>query len=478
VSDDSALARRLAQARQLVAQGEDEAAKTAYLELLHDDPTHFAALNELGTLAHASGHRSAARTAYEQAVRCHPDNPAGRVNLGNLLSEDGALAAARLHYEAALAADPDFAAAHQGLARVLTELGEAEAAEPHWHKGFAGNALVTMSYRGVGPSVPVLLLVSARGGNIPTQNFLDDQVFEIAALYAEYYDPAQPLPAHLLVFNAIGDADMCGKALSRAEEILAHTKVPVVNPPSLVRATGRVANARRLANLRGVVAPSITSHSRAGLLAAQNFRCPLLLRAPGFHTGRHFLRVERPEDVAAAVNTLPGDELLAIEYLDARGPDGMARKYRVMIIDGVLYPLHLAIASEWKVHYFTADMARNQAHRDEERRFLDDMAAVLGERALSALTAIGRTLGLDYAGVDFGLAPDGSVLLFEANATMVVNSPDPDPMWDYRRAAVARVIDAAKRMLIARAKLLNGLDPIGRNDAARGGREPNAEQDH
>jgi hypothetical protein len=436
-----------------VAQGEDEAAKAAYLELLHDDPTHFDALNELGTLAYASGHRSAARTAYEQAVRCHPDNPAGRVNLGNLLSEDGAFAAARSHYEAALAADPDFAAAHQGLARVLTELGEAEAAEPHWHKGFAGNALVSMAYRGVAPSVPVLLLVSARGGNIPTQNFLDDRVFAISALYAEYYDSAQPLPPHVLVFNAIGDADMCGEALSRAEKILARTKGPIVNPPSLVCATGRAANARRLARLHGVVAPSITSHPRAALLAAENLRYPLLLRAPGFHTGRHFLRVEQHEDLAAAVNTLPGDELLAIEYLDARGRDGKARKYRVMIVDGVLYPLHLAIASEWKVHYFTADMARSQAHRDEERRFLDDMSAVLGERAMSALTAIGRTLGLDYAGVDFGLAPDGAVLLFEANATMVVNPPEPDPMWDYRRAAVTRIIDAAKRMLLARAKL-------------------------
>ena len=35
---------------------------------------------------------------------------------------------------------------------------------------------------------------------------------------------------------------------------------------------------------------------------------------------------------------MPGDDLLAIEYLDARGPDGMARKYRVMFIDGVALP--------------------------------------------------------------------------------------------------------------------------------------------
>jgi glutathione synthase/RimK-type ligase-like ATP-grasp enzyme len=442
----------LAQARALALQGEDDAAKAAYLDILWRDATHFFALNELGTLAYASGHRSAARSAYEQAVRCHPDNPIGRVNLGNLLAEDGAFAAARIHYAAALAADPDFAEAHQGLARVLTELGETAAAAPHWHKGFAGHGVLARRYRGTAQAVPVLLLVAAKGGNIPTQLLLDDRVFAVTAVYTEFADPALPLPPHVLAFNAVGDADLCAEALTRAEEILARITAPVVNPPVLVRATGRVENARRLAKLSGVVAPAIVSLPRAALMTREDLRYPLLLRAPGFHTGRHFVRVERPETLASAIAALPGDELLAIEYVDARGPDGMARKYRVMIVDGVLYPLHLAIAPHWKVHYFTADMAAKAAYRDEERRFLDDMPTVLGPRAMAALAAIGQTIGLDYAGVDFALTPEGAVLLFEANATMVVNPPDPDPIWDYRRAAVTRILDATKKMLLTRAK--------------------------
>jgi hypothetical protein len=59
---------------------------------------------------------------------------------------------------------------------------------------------------------------------------------------------------------------------------------------------------------------------------------------------------------------------------------------------------------------------------------------------------------LDYAGVDFALAPDGRVLLFEANATMVVFPPPPDPIWDYRRGAVDAVLAAATRMLLARTR--------------------------
>ena len=119
-----------------------------------------------------------------------------------------------------------------------------------------------------------------------------------------------------------------------------------------------------------------------------------------------------------------------------------------MFIGGIAYPLHLAISADWKVHYFSAGMADNASYREEERRFLEDMPGVLGARAVAALSRICTALGLDYAGIDFAVAPDGSLLLFEANATMVVFPPGPDPMWDYRRKAIGLVLEAASRMLL------------------------------
>jgi len=79
------------------------------------------------------------------------------------------------------------------------------------------------------------------------------------------------------------------------------------------------------------------------------------------------------------------------------------------------------------------------------------MPAALGERAMEALAKIQLVLGLDYAGIDFGLGAAGEVLLFEANATMTVLPPDRDPRWDYRRAAVAHIEDAVRKMLIEKA---------------------------
>jgi hypothetical protein len=435
-----------------VAVGQDEAAKLAYFDALRLDPRSLPALHELGALANASGHRSAARTIYHHTVRCHPDDPIGRVGLANLLAEDGDLPEARHHYHAALGRDPEFAEAHRGLARLLSGIDD-PGAELHWHKGFAGNAVVTQRYRGAGAGVPVLLLVSARGGNIPTRHWIDNRIFAVTAVYADFYDPALPLPPHRVVVNAIGDADLCGEALRRAEEIVARSTAGVINPPALILATGRAANARRLGTLPGVIAPDITTLPRSAILAADGLKFPLLLRAPGFHTGQHFIRVRTREELAEATAALPQGELLAIEYLDARGTGGMSRKYRVMFIDGVCYPLHLAISPDWKVHYFTAAMTDNATFRQEECRFLDDMHATLGPRAVAALNGICATLGLDYAGVDFALAPNGSVLLFEANATMAIVPPDPDPIWDYRRCAIATVQQASRRMLEHQARL-------------------------
>jgi glutathione synthase/RimK-type ligase-like ATP-grasp enzyme len=338
-------------------------------------------------------------------------------------------------------------------------MGDHAAARLHFRKGFHGCAISTLPYRGTAPPVALLQLVSSGGGNIPTGSFLDDRRFLVTVIVADHADPKAVLPPHHLVFNAIGDADLCQPALDAAAALMKRTAAPVINDPRTIFKTGRIDNARRLGRLKDVVAPRTAAMLRrplegadaAAAIARAGLKFPLLLRSPGFHTGRNFVRVEQIGDLAAAVSDLPGDDLLAIEYLDARGGDGNARKYRVMFIDGVAYPLHLAISRDWKVHYFTSDMAERPDHRAEEAAFLADMTATLGERAVAALKRISDALGLDYGGIDFGLSRSGEVLLFEANATMVVIQPSDDQRWAHRRAAVTRILDAVVAMLMQRA---------------------------
>jgi hypothetical protein len=93
-------------------------------------------------------------------------------------------------------------------------------------------------------------------------------------------------------------------------------------------------------------------------------------------------------------------------------------------------------------------MADKPDHRLEEASFLSDMPAALGDKAIAALEQIRDALGLDYGGIDFGLGPDGDLLLFEANATMVITPPGPDERWAYRRAAIGKILDAVVAMIM------------------------------
>src|SRR4051794_39746368 len=155
----------LCRARCLVAEGDDERARQADLDIVRLDPCHPVALTELGALAHAGGYRSAAREAYRQAVRCNPDYTLAQVGYGDLLYEAGEPAAACSHYRAALALDADLPRAHQGLARALRGLGED--AGGHWQRGFGGHAVGRRRGPGGGVGIPLLLPVSAGGGGRP-----------------------------------------------------------------------------------------------------------------------------------------------------------------------------------------------------------------------------------------------------------------------------------------------------------------------
>ena len=456
--DDNAA--RAERAGLLREQGRFEEAKRDYLDLIRRCPTDFAALNDFGTLVLDAGYREAACSLFGEAVRHHPGNPNGHVNLANLLLLLGERAQARHHFEAALRINPDHIHAHRGMGNLLAELGDATGARRHRDRGFKDNFLTALDYRGEGQGISVLLLVAAAGGNIPMKSLIDNHHFRTTVLVTEYYDAKVPLPPHDVVFNSIGDADLCCEGLKAARTLLARTSRPVINHPAQVLKTGRVANAERLRGLPNVVVPRMMRLPRrvlaapdcADAVAADGLSFPLLVRAPGFHTGHHFVRVGTPAELAAAVADFPGDEAWLIEELDARDGEGVFRKFRVMFVDDQLYPLHLAISPDWKVHYFTADMAQSAANRGRDAEFLGNMASVIGPRGMAALKRINATLGLDYGGIDFAVNGYGDILFFEANATMVVMPPSNDDKWAYRRPTFANVLLAVRTMLTKRSR--------------------------
>ena len=459
LEQETEVALRVERATLLAEMGRDQEARSDHFRVLELTPSHLENLFGLGKLLVKAGHGKAARMVYAEAVKYHPNDLVCQVNLGSVLLEEGDSAGARAQYEAALRIDPDFPQAHGGMYYALTRLGELDAAKEHQRRAFGQRNVFPSIFRGNSPPIGLLLLVSSTGGITPIEKLLDDRVFQTYVIVADFYDTSIPLPEHQLVFNGIGDCDLAADALDAAALLVEHTSAPVLNRPSAVQATGRCENALRLGEIPGLITPRTSRLERSLLggphgpdaLTARGFNFPLLLRAPGFHMGQHFVRVDSPQELASAAAELPGDELIAIEYLDARAEDGYARKYRVMMIGGKLYPLHLAVSQNWKIHYFSADMAERADHRLEEEKFLDDMAGVVGEKGMNALNLLQAALGLDYGGIDFGLNHEGEILLFEANATMVVEQPAPDSRWDYRRKAVGCIHAAVRDLLMSHA---------------------------
>ena len=449
-AEPDAIEPRFAYAVALEDLGRMSAAHRAYVAVLERDPAHLGALTNLGSILHTAGVRDVARAFYSKAVIEHPAEAIARINLGNALVEDGELEAARFHYDAALTLAPDHPNAHFALAGLLAALGDQPAARRHRELAFARPWIQTQPYRGTGTPLRLLLLLAANGGNVVTAQLLDNRVMQTTALYVEAYRPGLLLPAHDLIFNAIGDVERSPDALAAAQAIVAQATVPVLNHPANVLAGGRAAVAERIRGLPGVVVPRTELIPRGAVTAAElerrGYAFPLLLRSPGFHTGQHFELVAAAGALPAAVAALPGDPLLAIEYVDLRDAAGDVRKYRAICVGAEVVPLHLAIGRHWKVHYFSADMRDRPEHRAEEALFLSGGPGRLGARVAAALEAIRARLDLDYGGIDFGIDPAGNVVLFEANATMAVALPDDDPADADRRAAAERVIVAFRRL--------------------------------
>ena len=445
-------------ARSLFERDQLAAARDAYLALVAKAPDDADVLADAGTFFFKTGAFAAALSAFERALNSAPPTARAYVDVGNVHFARAEFAAAAAAYARALELDPACATAHQGLSYALVRLDRDAEAAVHRRLGFAGRSITTAAYRGSEPPLDVLLLVAAAGGTIYTDTFLDDTRFRTTTFVADADDAAPPpLPPHDVIFNALADADRVAPALAAMDARFGDARA-LVNAPRRVLATTRANNAQRFAALPDVVAPRVVPLDRRALerfgpaaLAQHGLTFPLLVRSPGYQTGRHFARVERAGDLARAVTALPGETLLAIEFVDVRDDDGRIRKYRMMIVDGRLYPLHAAVSMAWKVHYVTANMD-DPANRAEDARFLDDPRAVLGARAFAALERLRDLLGLEYAGIDFSLDRAGRVVVFEANAAMIVLRPGPEPQWEYRRAAVERAIGAVQTMLRRRAR--------------------------
>ena len=424
-----------------------------------------AVVNEGRASAHLElGHAYVLREAWADAERCFaraaaldPGSVEAHASLGLASLNLGRGEAAERHSRRALAIDDAHVVASQTLAHILEAQGRGGAARRQLEHAYARQALFEQAVPDAAQRVLVLATVST--GNVPYKTIMPPARYSRLVWYMECARPEEtPDPSRYdLVFNAIGDADLAIHSLPAVEAFVAACPKPVLNRPGPVMRTRRDRLGERLGGLKDIVVPRTVRLGEAQLAAqgpralaeAHGFEGPVLMRPAGLHGGQGMVLVDDPEALDG-VRLGPGDHYM-IQFLDYRSADGLYRKYRMLFVDGRPFAYHQAISEHWLVHHDTAGMDDRPDRQAEEARFLADPRAALGERGLAAITAVGQALGLDYCGADFALLPDGRVLVFEANATMLAHFEDREGPYAYKNAYVAAIAEAFQALLKAKA---------------------------
>jgi hypothetical protein len=347
--------------------------------------------------------------------------------------------------------DPASRDAHLRLYEVEQMLGQPGAAIAHLRQALRTSRVVTLPAQQQPATLSVLALsrVAQWEANAPLELIVDPIHTTLHRLYIDDDDtelPSGELPPYDVLFNAIGESERARPALALAQRFAEHAGVEPVNSPPIVARLGRTDVALRFQDSVTILAPAV---ERVGMTAlrALDVTLPLIVRPVGSQAGYALARVDDTEELRAYLDGQLHDAYFVTPFIDYQNEDGLYRKYRVMFVGGKPYPCHLAISPRWMIHYYNAAMAEHQWMRDEEARYIADLDAVFNGPLRAALAEIAGAIPLDYFGIDCGVAPDGRLLLFEADAAMLVHGTDPPELYPYKRDGFQRIQTALMKLL-------------------------------
>lgn len=448
--------------------GEHRAAAELYHRAVTLKPDMAAAHQGLGDALEHLGEPENALHAYENALAQGGGTVVVHARRGAILLSLGRFAASIEALEQALALDPALIGAHQHIAEALERLSRPE--EARRHRDIVARALgaVVQPCTGADCQGRVLFLCGTGPGDVPIDYLFDQGRFEKIIVFPAAMATApdwnadaylRSLPAFDIAFNAIGDPDHGGPELIVAAELAGRMPRALLNQPDRIARTRRDLLPDLLAGLPDTVTPTTRLVDRDALdqmaRSSEPFGPEFLLRPSGSHGGTHFEKIDDRSALREYLVSVPFDRFYLTEYYDYRSADGLFRKYRFIFIDGIVYAYHLAIHDHWKIHYFRADMNAHPWMKQEEEAYMADYAAVFPAPFCAAVQAVAKRLDLDYAGMDCGILPDGRLLVFEANAAMLVHLFDKQEDYPYKHIYVPRIRAAMSEMLIRRISSIN-----------------------
>ncbi len=405
--------------------------------------------NNLGDLRRSQGRLDDALAEFDQALAIDPRLAMAHVNRGIVLAKLGRPAEAIASHRRALALDPAMIAAHLELAEALEATRLPDEARRHRTEAYRRQPLIAEPCIGAAAAASVLLLCSADRRDVSTRFVIDARRFaklHLFLLRPQDGGPHPPtvlerLPPVDLVFNTIADPDLGAPYFAEVAALVARVARPLLNPPERLPATRRDRLADTLAGIAGLLVPKTRRVARAALGLVPLER-PMLVRPVGAHGGEALERIDDAAHLGAYLLKTPGEQFYLTEFCEFISADGWYRKYRLIFVDRRPFPYHLAIGRDWKLHYWRIEEDLAPWMRDEEAAFLADWEHVFGGRLAAAARAVAARLDLDYGGMDCGLTPDGRIVVFEANANMLVHLNDPADRFPDKHRHVPRIFEA------------------------------------
>ena len=377
----------------------------------------------------------------------------------NVLLRGGFVDDARGAYARAATLDPSDAASRYALAE-LAYLARDEATAQTWFDAaFALRRLFSPPMPQPGSRHALMLgLAGPWPRNMPLDFVVDERRWTLHRWFLPDPDrAARAIPRVDLIVNALGESVAGADALGDVRAILAAHDVPFINAPERLRALARDRIGAALAGIGGVRVPAACRISCAALERgdANGLAYPMLVRPVDAHGGRGLERVDDADALHDYCARVVAEGYDCSTYVDYRSADGWFRKYRIMFVDGVAYPYHLAIDDRWMIHYYRTETTVTPWMHAEETRFLTEPERVIaGWR--DAVPAIAAAFGLEYVGIDCAQLPDGTLLVFEADAAMLVHALDTSAAGRFKRAAVAGIRDALMAQFERRSRNLSG----------------------
>jgi tetratricopeptide (TPR) repeat protein len=431
---------------------EPRAAAEAFERALVIEETRAVAHLNLGLALIELERADEARAHLNRVLELDPTSAKAHANLSSLYYLAGRKDLAKSHAHRALAIDANLMSAHQNLAALLAE--EQRPDEARAHRDQANGERNLLVSTAAEPQGRVLILSTTESGNTPDRYLIPPAAYTRLLWFVEYASEAQmgDLPAYDVAFNAIGDEDLAGPTAANAARFADLCPNRLLNPPAKIARTRRDLAGELFGGIANLAIPTTVRVEAADIVAAgvravaanAGIDGAFLVRPIGSHGGKGLFLVggDAPDEPLT-----PAKAYYLTAFEDFRGADGLYRKYRAIFVDRQPLPYHLAVAASWMVHYEHAGMERHPERLAEEMRYLDDPASAIGAAAWAAVTRIGEAMDLDYAGLDFSILPDGRVLLFEANATMLVHPEAEDGPLAHKNPAIERIYTAFRAML-------------------------------